>query len=398
MELTKQPNRTCKNDLKMNINLEVKKIIYLFIAWRSALFIASLVIISLFDAPNPRRVYGEINILKLWSNWDGGHYIGIALNGYAHINQYAFFPLYPILIKLLNLVIPDPYKSALIISNAALLGVLIALYKLSLLYGQSRESAFKTVLILLIFPSAFFLGAAYAESLLLFFTLISLILAKKKYWFPASIFAGLACFTKFIAVVLLAVLVAEYLTQKKVAPGNILSKLKTTRVDEPIVYLFLFGPFGIYLYSLYSFWETGYWFFFRDAQMHWGRSLTLLNPFPVLQNSITQNLLDMRLGYLNFSVHSLETLAIILFVFLLPMIYRRFGFSLTLYTFVVSTFTLYSGKVDSGLRYVLAAFPAFMLFGELCEKYPLLYYSFIFLFSPLLGILLILFLTGNWAG
>ena len=362
------------------------------------MFFISLVIISIFDAPGPKASYGEINIFKLWSNWDGGHYIGIALNGYAHIRQYAFFPLYPMLIKITNLIIPDIYIAALFISNLALLGAAILLYQVSILYGLSSKAAFSTVIFLLIFPSAFFLGAAFTESLFLFFCLLALYLAKKQQWFLASVASGLACFTKFIALTILFVLFVEYLTQRKVTIKNVWHRLNPKRIDEPIVYLAFFGPFGIYLYCLYLFWNTGYWFFFRDAQMHWGRSLTLINPFPVIQKSIDSNLLDMRFGYLYFSVHSLETVVIIIFFFLLPLIYYKFGFALTMYTFVITTFTLFSGKVDSSLRYVLTAFPAFMLFGYLAEKYTILNYFFIFLFTPLLGILLILFLTGNWVG
>ena len=382
----------------MKTNPDVRKIIMLFLSWRLALFLVTLVIISLFDAPGPKNSYGEIDVFKLWSNWDGGHYIGIALNGYAYINQYAFFPFYPILIKVLHIVLPNPYITALIISNAALLGASIFLYKVSLLYGLSRKASLNAIVMLLIFPSSFFLGAAFTESLFLFLCLLALYLAKKEHWFSASIVVGLACFTKFIAVMMLFVLTIEYLNQHKVTLRNIFSKVKTTEIDESLVYLVFIGPFGVYLYSLYLFWKTGYWFFFRDAQMHWGRSQTLLNPFPVLQKSINENLLDMRIGYINLSVHSLETIVIIFFVLLLPFIYKRFGFALTIYTFVITTFTLYSGKVDSSLRYVLTAFPTFMLFGDMSERYPTIYYFLLFLFTPLLGILLILFLTGNWVG
>ena len=44
----------------------------------------------------------EGNFFESLSNWDGGHYIGIAQNGYSEKFQYAFFPLYPITINLLN--------------------------------------------------------------------------------------------------------------------------------------------------------------------------------------------------------------------------------------------------------------------------------------------------------
>lgn len=377
---------------------DILRIIQLFIIWRVTTFFLTLVILSVFNADNVIKSYGKLSLFSLWANWDGGHYIGIAINGYAHIMQYAFFPLYPILIKTLNFIIPDTYISALLVSNIFLLGTLIMFYKLMLIYNFSKQTSFKAIIILLIFPSSFFLGAAYTESLVLFFTLSSLYYAKTNQWFKSSIFLGLATFTKFIAITLLLVLFLEYLKQQKVTFRNIFSKLKTTEIDPPLVYLSLFGPFGIYIYSLFLFWVTGYWFFFRDAQMHWGRSTTLLNPLTVYLDNFRQYVNTDNYGYLNLSVKSLETLSIPIFLLLLPFVYFRFGLGLTFYSLIITIFTLLSGKVDSSLRYILVAFPYFMLFAIWAEKYFLFNYFILILFGSLFGILLSLFLTGNWAG
>ncbi len=382
----------------MKISKEVHQIIALFLIWRLILFLLSLVVISSFDLSYPLKTFGEINIFKLWGNWDGGHYIGIAVNGYAHIMQYAFFPLYPILIKTLNFIIPDPYIAALLISNLALLGALIMLYKVAVIYGLSKKTALIAPYLLLLFPSSFFLAAVYAESLFLFLCLSALYLAKTNHWFSASLITGFACFTKFVAIIMIAVLLIEYLNKCNLSAKNIYKNIKSQRIDEPLVYLFFFAPFGFYLYSLFLFWDTGYWFFFRDAQMHWGRSLSIVNPITVISDSLRMYLLDRKFGYLNFSVHTMEAIIVIVFISLLPFVYKRFGFALTLYSAVITIFTLLSGKVDSSLRYVLTAFPIFMLLADWFDRYPQVRFLLTFLFAPLLGILTLLFLTEHWAG
>src|SRR5438552_777431 len=56
------------------------------------------------------------DFLKSLGNWDGGHFLGIAQYGYKENFQYAFFPLYPLLIKVVNGIIQNYFWSAILIS------------------------------------------------------------------------------------------------------------------------------------------------------------------------------------------------------------------------------------------------------------------------------------------
>ncbi|MCK7515454.1 MAG: hypothetical protein MZV70_73380 [Desulfobacterales bacterium] len=74
--------------------------------------------------------------LDIWGQWDTGWYLDIAKNWYAaeahyqNYCNYAFFPFYPTLIKLLGAVMGNHFYAGLIISNVSLLGAAILLYKL----------------------------------------------------------------------------------------------------------------------------------------------------------------------------------------------------------------------------------------------------------------------------
>src|SRR3989344_5484981 len=48
------------------------------------------------------------NYLLMLANWDGQHFLKIAESGYTEVYQFAFFPLFSILIFLLNLFNPFP--------------------------------------------------------------------------------------------------------------------------------------------------------------------------------------------------------------------------------------------------------------------------------------------------
>lgn len=96
-----------------------------------------------------------------WANFDGEHYLSIAKMGYANGEQ-AFFPLFPILIKTLG----NNIWSGILISNTIFLIALFGLYKLIRL-DYSTKIAKLSIILLLIFPTAFYFGAVYTESLFL---------------------------------------------------------------------------------------------------------------------------------------------------------------------------------------------------------------------------------------
>jgi hypothetical protein len=65
-----------------------------------------------------RGQFSPINLLDMWARWDSGWYLDIALNGYAlrgpietTQSNVAFFPLYPLLIRTLLLLVPESWRT-----------------------------------------------------------------------------------------------------------------------------------------------------------------------------------------------------------------------------------------------------------------------------------------------
>jgi Gpi18-like mannosyltransferase len=142
-------------------------------------------------------------LLAPWYRWDTIHYIEIADYGYSfNLLNSVWPPLYPLLTKLVSIIFTPTLLASLIVSN---LSALIALLLLYLVVADSWDEkiARETVFSMTIFPTAFFLVAAYSESLFLALSLGCLYLYKKSKWWFASILGSAAVLTRLQAIFLM---------------------------------------------------------------------------------------------------------------------------------------------------------------------------------------------------
>jgi len=242
---------------------ELKLILAAFLLWRGSLFIVAFFATLLLPRFGARFPYVN-TVLEptklpswIWSfgNFDGVHYLRIAQNGYRDAFYQAFFPLYPLLIRFFNFlpknvsldtrifVDPSFFYTALAISNFCFLVGLIFFYKL-LLLDFNKKIALLSVLVLLAFPTAFYFGSIYSESLFFSLLTLSLYLARKGRFFLASVAAGFASATRIIGLLLLPVLLIEVFQKYKDEGWN-LNLLRNSIVG------FLLAPLGFVAYLVY---------------------------------------------------------------------------------------------------------------------------------------------------
>jgi len=145
-------------------------------------------------------VAAETNsLLAPWQRFDTNWYLKIAQRGYAGDDgSTVYFPLYPALIGLAG----GSLLAALVVSNLALIGALYLLYRLGAAIADPA-AARRAVAYLLLFPTGFFLLAAYTESLFLFFTLGAFLCAARTRWFLAGLFGALAALTRLQGVLII---------------------------------------------------------------------------------------------------------------------------------------------------------------------------------------------------
>jgi hypothetical protein len=144
------------------------------------------------------------------ARWDSVWYLAIAGGGYGDGAREAFFPLYPLLVRVAG----APLGSALVggaLVSTALLGVaLVVLHRLVAL-DHDRAVARNAVLVTALFPMSFFFSAVYSESLFLALSVGAVYAARRRRWMWAGALGGLAASTRSAGVVLLVPLLLIYL-------------------------------------------------------------------------------------------------------------------------------------------------------------------------------------------
>lgn len=144
-----------------------------------------------------------------WLNWDGWIYVDIAQHGYTALGQAAFFPLYPLVTRLVAFCLGGHTAlAAQVVANAASFGA----YGVLLLLVESEfgpVAARRTLLFLLCFPASFFLAAAYTEALFLLLSLGAFLALRRHAWIAASVLIALASLTRPVGILLLLPLAAE---------------------------------------------------------------------------------------------------------------------------------------------------------------------------------------------
>ena len=177
-------------------------IVAAYVVSRLLVVIAAIVTETILPR-NPRLVGASGGpILTSLTSWDGWWYLGIARNGYhaapisGQYHDYAFFPLYPTLVRLLAIATPAFDGLA-----AVLLSNVLFLFALWLLYMVTREvldeeRALWSCILLAVFPFSWVFSMAYGESLFLALSLGSLLAAERGRAGWAAVLASLAGLTR----------------------------------------------------------------------------------------------------------------------------------------------------------------------------------------------------------
>jgi len=158
------------------------------------------------DQPVPG---GRFGWLEIWNRWDAESYLSIAEHGYSNDpdrrHLLNFYPFYPWTVRLFALILGNYHLSAVWVSTLASVAAGLLLRRLVEL-DHSTEIAERAVWFLFIYPTSYFLHAAYTESLFLALVLGSLLAARKARWVEAGVFGALVCLTRGPGIVIIPTL------------------------------------------------------------------------------------------------------------------------------------------------------------------------------------------------
>lgn len=294
--------------------------------------------------------YSANPVLAVWGVWDSGYYLDIAKNGYSEkvgtnlmiINQanFAFFPLYPFLIKLFSYLFGSFYLAGLVVSNLCLLLAAYVLYKLVKIdYGA--ELAKNSVKYLFLFPTAFIFSGFFSESLFLLLLLSVFYFARKNNWLAASLSGFFLVLCRPLGILMILPVAYEYFKSKE---------FKIKKIDQQVFY-FLFWFMGLALFLLYLNSLTGnITDYFKTQSLGWGHILS--NPLVVIFQGLTSKDI-FRL---------LSTFISVAFALLLIFKANKIRLAYLLAAALLFIFPLTTGLVslNSMLRYLLPIFPFFI--------------------------------------
>jgi len=336
----------------------------IFVAWRLILLLIAWVGSYFIPLREDYLGGGILNYLKnpllwSWANFDGVHYLIIAKQGYYQYQQ-AFFPFYPYLIRYLATFTKNYLFSGLLISHLLFFVALFLLYKLIRL-DFSQGVVKRSLVYLLVFPTSFYFGSLYTESLFLALVVGSFYTARKKQWGIAGILGALASATRLAGIFLFPALLIEWWEQNK--------KSKTKNVKSLLpLFLIVFGLL-FYMWYLDRTVDDPLYFIhvqpFFGAQRTGGKLILLYQVFwRYLKMLVTvEKLTPTYFACLLEFFSGLAFLVLTIFTYLRL---RRSYFVFMALAFLVPTLT---GTFSSLPRYVLICFPGFILLSLWSEKY-----------------------------
>jgi Gpi18-like mannosyltransferase len=363
-------------------------------------------LVSQFGVNFPHEVARRPYLLsQVWGHWDAAHYLSIAQNGYAGkvvghgqaIGDIAFAPLYPAGIRLVHAVTPLNWEaSAELLSALALFVSLAALHRLATIHGD-RDVGAASTMVLLAFPTAFFLLAPYPESLGLALITLALLSAESDRWLLAGVLAAAATMTKYYLIILAVALCVEVWRSQRVDHQG---GSRRRWIDEALPYMKLTVPSLLVFvgWMIYQKIHLGDPLAFVHAQAaEWNRHFAA--PWTLAHRTASDMI---HLRFLDTSTASVtelfDTVTILIlagaaiYVFLRTS--RTFGVLLGL-AFCVFTF---QALLSSVTREVLVFAPLFLALGTWTARRRWLERVLLVLFIPCGYFLIQRFVTGSFAG
>ncbi len=296
------------------------------------------------------RVLPELSRLAMVG--DPWFYRWIAISGYesktpdgAPKNTWAFFPLYPLLIRALGGGGSRFPIVAMAISNAALLFALLAVAAAGRALGLADEETERAAWYIALFPTSYFFSLPMTESIFLLLSAAAFLAAARERWWASGIAGGLASATRVIGICLLPALL-------------LLPYQRSTRPTRQHLWLLLV-PLGIAAFVAFLYVRAGDPLGFVHAQTLWGRvgspaidlsalpkGLVISQPWNFVALNVSAGLLMLAAG-VSFLIR------------------RQWSFAA--YTLLSVAVPLSSGSVQSLARYALVDFPMFYWLAIVCR-------------------------------
>jgi hypothetical protein len=397
---------------------EVLSIISIVTLWRVFLFLvahaAQFFISGKQEFTYPGTYLNQANNWwHSWGNFDGVHYHRILTDGYLNsASIQAFFPGYPLVARIFSPLSSDPFIVLMLTSHLFLV-VLALVWYWFVKQVYSARIAKKSLVVLLLFPTSFYLGATYSESLFLTAALVTFAAAWKAQYHWAAVGAIVASATRIVGVFATPALLIDsvvhhqkvrsltphhqLLSILKLSLGNWLAFLRSQWLTVALISASASGLIGYMTYLLLNF-NDPLLFLSVQSSFGAGRSDDLILLPQVIWRQLkilATTTLDWRwFVYLEDLVFTLGALALLVIGYFNS---KKLQLSWIIFSLGALLLPPLTGILSSMPRYVLVIFPMYLLIAEWLDAQPKLLQIAYFALSLVLLILnTMLFIQGHW--
>jgi hypothetical protein len=205
-----------------------------------------------FDPAGLTAPFGSVGDLLAapFARWDSVWYLAIADGGYDDAGREAFFPLYPLVVRLGGALVGSPLVAGALVSTGLLAIALVLLHRLVAL-DHDRDVARNAVLVTALSPMSFFFSAVYSESLFLAVSVGAVYAARRERWAWAGALGALAAATRSAGVLLLVPLLILYLWGDGRQPAAPATRTRLPRAPRADVLWLALVPLGLVAYCSY---------------------------------------------------------------------------------------------------------------------------------------------------
>ncbi len=260
--------------MRADINIpEAKAFDAASVAFPAAVFVLSRCLMMLIVM----HFSGNCPKLDCLYHWDALWLNSIAEYGYdieprAHLHifaaNWAFLPLYPMLVRFLAMITGMQIPIAgIVLSNTAFAATLILLYRYTLQITDKHTARTITILTA-ISPFSLFYSLMYTEGLYTALMLALMYSARKNRWIIAGILGVLLSATRNLGVMIVFPMLAIALCQH-----GWKQLLTARRGTEPALFAIILAPLGLFAYMLFLYNLTGDALAFSHIQRAWGREI-----------------------------------------------------------------------------------------------------------------------------
>lgn len=328
-------------------------------------YVVAAIVEYQFQTGHGRLRFGLTGVLSLPFTFDSGYFAEIAGNGYfgerTSSTWRAFFPGYPLAMRATSLALTFDVSWGRLVVAGALISAVCSLVATVMVFRLAQDLAgiragVCAALLLMVWPAATFLSAAYSESLYLAFALGAWWNALRGRWWVAGLLCAGASLTRingvFLAVALLVLLLVR-----------VARRQETFRVHKVVAVGV--GALGAVAYLGYLWVRTGDPLAWQHAQTEgWGR--TTVAPWTSLVNTVEA--IGSVSDPFQRSQFIIDVAAVGLCLLAAGyMIYRRYWAELTL-TLITVLVLASNASYLSIMRNTLTIFPLFVIGGAILAR------------------------------